>query len=278
MVRARGECSPPVEIRQVGRPRYRLAGTNGGRFAGKAYSHGVKSIEASPQPYARTGGVLYLVIIALGIFGQMFVRDKIYVAGNPSATAANLISMESLWRMGIAAECVSLACVVALAMIYYYLLRPVSKELNLLATFFRMVSIAVEAAITVYLVSALLPVVNAKTKALNADQLGDLASLAIRTHSAGYALALFFTGCTFLVHGYLIMGSGYLPKTLGVLIEIAGIGYVVNTFAQFLFPSVAPMVFMAVILPVLIAETSLSLWLIFKGVNVEKWNERLAAA
>src|SRR5256885_17045370 len=91
------------------------------------------SVESSPQVYARIGGLLYLIIIALGIFGEAFVRGRIIVSGDAAATAANIMKMESLWRLGIAAEFLSLICTVGLAMIYFFLLNPVSKELNLLA-------------------------------------------------------------------------------------------------------------------------------------------------
>src|SRR4051812_9583554 len=104
-----------------------------------------RPVETSPQLYARLGGALYLGNIVFGIFGQAFVRDRLIVGGNAVATAANIRSMESLWRFGLAAEYLALICAIFLAMIYYFLLRPVSKELNLLATFLRLVSITVQA-------------------------------------------------------------------------------------------------------------------------------------
>jgi hypothetical protein len=237
------------------------------------------SIETSPQVYARTGGALYLIIIALGIFAQVLVRDRIIVSGDAASTAAHLTSMESLWRFGIAAEFLAVICTVLLAMVYFFLLRPVSKELNLLAALFRLVAITVQAVSLVSLVAALFPLANtAFIKAFTPDQLYALANLAIRSHSYGYSVALLFTGCTFLVHGYLIFKSGYLPKALGVMIQIAGVGYISNGFAIILYPTIANLVFLAIILPVFISETSLSLWLLVKGVNVQKWNERVGIA
>src|SRR4029077_12691023 len=91
----------------------------------------------APQRYARAGGALYLALIALGMFAEV-TRDRIIVGGNPTATVANLTSMEFLWRLGITAELVGLVCAFALAMIYYLLLRPVSRELTILATLIRM--------------------------------------------------------------------------------------------------------------------------------------------
>jgi hypothetical protein len=233
------------------------------------------SVETSPQVYARIGGVLYLIIIGLGIFGEAFVRNRIVVSGDAAATAANITSMESLWRFGIASEFLALICTIALAMIYFVLLRPVSKELNLLATFFRLVSIVVEAVAVLGLVAALFPLVNAASlKAFTPEQLYALASLATKSHSYGFSVSLLFLGCTFLIHGYLIFRSGYLPKVLGILIQVAGLCYLTNSFTLLLYPAVANQVFLAILVPVFVAETSLSLWLLVKGLNVQKWKER----
>lgn len=236
------------------------------------------SIEKSPQVYARIGGGLYLLIIVLGIFSQVFVRDKIIVAGDPAATAANLKAMESLWRLGIAAEFLSLICTIALAMIYYFLLKFVSKELNLLATLFRMTAVIVQAVAVLNLVAALSPLAKAAVlKGFAPEQLAGLTNLAIKSHVFGFGLALLFTGCTFLFHGYLIFRSGYLPKMLGVLILIAGLGYITNGFVPILYPAIASQIVLVIILPVLIGETSLSLWLLIKSVNLQKWRETVSA-
>src|SRR5260370_651204 len=101
-----------------------------------------RRLDASPRALARIGGLLYLVIIVLGLFEEAFVRNRIVVPGNAAATAANLRSLESLWRLGIAAESVLLICAIALTLIFYVLLRPVSRDLALLAVFFNLVSIA----------------------------------------------------------------------------------------------------------------------------------------
>jgi hypothetical protein len=232
------------------------------------------SIEASPQVYARTGGALYLIIIVLGIFGEAFVRGRLIVAGDAVATAANIMAMESLWRFGIAAEFLALICTITLAMIYFFLLRPVSKELNLLATFFRLISIMVEAVAALNLVTALFPLGNAASlKSFTPEQLYALTSLATKSHSYGFSVSLLFLGCCFLIHGRLIFKSGYLPRALGILIQVAGVGYLTNGFALLLYPAVANKVFLAIIIPVFVAETSLSLWLLVKGVNVQKFKE-----
>lgn len=234
------------------------------------------SVETSPQVYARIGGALYLIIIALGIFGEAFVRGKLIVSGDAAATAANITAMESLWRFGIAAEFFALICTIALAMIYFVLLRPVSKELNLLATFLRLVSIVVQAVAVLNLLTALFPLGNAAyLKAFTPEQLYALASLATKSHNYGFSVSLLFLGCTFLIHGYLIYRSGYLPRVLGIMIQVAGVCYLTNSFTLILSPAVANQVFLAIIIPVFVSELSLSVWLLVKGVNVRKWRERV---
>jgi hypothetical protein len=161
-------------------------------------------------------------------------------------------------------------------MIYFVLLKPVSKELNLLATFFRLVSIVVEAVAALNLITALFPLGNATSlKAFTPEQLYALTSLAIKSHSYGFSVSLLFLGFTFLIHGYLIIRSGYLPKVLGILIQVAGLCYLTNSFALLLYPAVASQVFLAILVPVFVGELSLCLWLLVKGVNVQKWNERV---
>jgi hypothetical protein len=233
-----------------------------------------RSVETSPQLYARIGGALYLALIALGIFLQV-VMGRVVVSGDATATAANLVAMESQWRVAVACELLALACVTALAMIYFVLLRPVNRELNLLATFLRMIGIAVEVMATLSLATALFPLGGAAyLAAFTPDQLHAMAYLAIKSHGHGYGIALLFFGFTFLFHGHLIVKSGYLPKVLGLLIQIAGAAYLINSFALFLAPAFQSRIFPLILAPAFVAELSLCVWLLVKGVNVEQWQAR----
>ena len=237
-----------------------------------------RTVEASPQLFARVGGGLYLIVIALGTYLQV-VMGRVIVPGDAAATAAHLTSMESAWRWGIAAELLSLACVTALAMIYFVLLSPVSRALNLLATFLRLVGIAIEAIATLMLASALFPLgTGTYLTAFTPEQLQALTYLAIKSHGHAYAVALLFFGFTFLFHGRLIFRSGYLPRVLGILIQIAGVAYLTNSFALFVVPALQARIFPAILVPAFVAETSLCLWLLVRGVNVAKWQALTGAA
>ena len=124
---------------------------------------------------------MYLITIVLGAAEELLIRGRIFVPKDAVATTANLRSMEFLWRLGIASEMFLGICTVIAALILYALLRPVSRDLALLMTFFGLVAVAVEAAYSLHLVEALFPVGHAAyLKAFTPDQLAAMASLSIR--------------------------------------------------------------------------------------------------
>ncbi len=234
--------------------------------------------KTSPQVYARIGGVLYLIIIVIGIYVEMFVRGNLIVTGDATATANNIMSAELLWRFSAVGGIIMLVCAIALALILYVLLRPVNRNIALLAVFFNLVSIAIEAVIKLTLFAALLLLDDTDyLKAFEPQQLHALAYICLKLHSSGYNISLLFFGFNSLFWGYLIFRSGFFPKILGVLLVICCFCYVTNSFAWFLAPTFAAMIFPAIGVPCFIAELSLCLWLLVKGVNLEKWKARAGA-
>ena len=166
---------------------------------------------------ARLGGVLYLVIIAVGGMGEALVRGSIVVPGDAAVTAANLRSMEWLWRLGVAGEVVLLVCATALAVIFYILLRPVSRHLALAAVLFNLVCIAIEGVAAISLAAALSPVSGAAyLNAFAPEQLNAMSMLSIRYHTVGFGIALVFFGVECVILGYLIYRSGYMPRSIGM--------------------------------------------------------------
>src|SRR5207249_1402806 len=114
-----------------------------------------RTVETSPQTYARIGGVLYLIIIVLGLFGEAVVRNKLIVSGEPTATANNIMTSQLLWRIGIAGDLIMHVCDVPLMLVFYVLLRPVNKYLALLAVLFNLTQTAVLVAYKLSLLVAL---------------------------------------------------------------------------------------------------------------------------
>ena len=98
----------------------------------------IRTTETSPLLYARVAGLLYLIIIVSGIFSEVYVRSKLVVTGDATATAANILASEGLFRIGFAADAIMLLSDVAIAVLFYLLLRPVSNALALTAAAFRL--------------------------------------------------------------------------------------------------------------------------------------------
>jgi len=232
-----------------------------------------KRINAIPQQkLARIAGLLYLVIIASGMFAQFFVRQSLIVPGDAAATAANVMASEMLFRAGIAADLIMIMADIALALVFYLLFRPVSHGISLLAAFFRLIQAAVLGANLLYLVFALQMFSGAGAlTAVGTDQLQALGLAFLNAHATGYALALAFFGISLLLLGYLVFKSGYVPRIFGILLVAAAIGYLFDTFARVLLPTYSEYqaIFDTIVVtPAFIAELALTVWLLFKGVNV----------
>lgn len=229
----------------------------------------LKNLEDSPQLYARIAGILYLTIIIAGMFGELLVRNKLIVYGDATATANNIMNSDFLWRSGISADLIMHICDLPVMIILYYLLRPVSKKLALLNLSFNLIQTAVLVLNKLNLLAALFFLGDAEyLKSFSPNQLHTLSYLSIKLHDFGFGIGLLFFGFVCLIEGYLFFKSGYFPKTIGVLMSIAGLCYLTNSFALLLAPQFSSITFL---IPCFIAELSLSLWLIFKGVNLPTW-------
>ena len=229
----------------------------------------------SPQRYARVGGILYLIIIAAGITGELVVRGRTVVSGDAAVTAHNIIAAPSLWRAGIAGDLLMHICDVGLMLVFYVLLKPVNANLALLAILFNLVQTDVLVANKLNLLLPLFLLGDAAyLKAFTPEQLQALSYVSLRTHDYGFGFGLIFFGMECLVLGYLIARSEYLPRVLGFLMLLAGACYVTNSFALVVSPRLASALFPVILLPPFIAELSLALWLLVKGVNEQKWIAR----
>lgn len=220
-----------------------------------------------PVTLARITGVLYLVIIVLGLFSELVVRGGAIVPGDPAATAGNILASEGLFRVGFAADVVVFLSDVAVAALLYALLRPVSEILALGAAFFRLVGTAVYSVNLLHQLAALLLVGGGATvTGLAPEQLQALALFFLELHGHGYDLGLVFFGVHCLALGYLLLRSEWFPGILGVLMALAGLGYLVGSFTLFLAPDYVDTVAPVYALP-LVGEVSLCGWLIIRGVR-----------
>jgi uncharacterized protein DUF4386 len=226
------------------------------------------------QRYARVAGVLFLISLVAGGIGEAYVPSKLVVSGDAAATVANIANHELLYRIGFATFLMESFCDVALALIFYVLLRPVNRQLSLLAAFFGLMATATFAFAEAFYFAP--TIMNAEyLKSFSTDQLNALVLLSLKFYSYAGMIFTGYYGIEWLVRAYLIWKSTFLPKFLGVLMGIGGLAFVLRNFLMILAPQYASDVFLMLMFPGALAMT---VWLFVKGVDVAKWNAKLSAA
>jgi hypothetical protein len=225
----------------------------------------------SPKTLARIGGLLYLGIIACGLFTELYVRGSLVVPGEPAATATNIMANDGLFRLGFVSDLFMLVFDLSLALILFQLLKPVSTTLALAAALTRL---AMDATLGLNLLNhfnALLLLSSAEyLQAFSTDQLHALISLSFEAHAVGYAIGLIFFAFHCLVLAYLVYRSDLFPTIFSPLLAAAFLSYLIDSSAIFLIPGYDTADYPYVMLPALIAEVALCLWLIIKGVKIPK--------
>ncbi len=201
----------------------------------------------------------------------MAILGNLVVLGNAAATAHNILANELLFRVGFAASVGGVAFHLAWSLLMYQLLRPVHRTVASLAVFMVLICCALQA-LTAFFYLAPLLVLQGPVSGLTTDQAQALAFVFVRLNAAAFQLDLVFFGLWCVLTGYLIWRSTFLPRILGALLMLDGVGwslYVWPPLATFLFPAIA--------VASGIAELPLQLWLIVFGVNSKRWNEVAAA-
>jgi hypothetical protein len=210
----------------------------------------------------------------MGVFAEVFVRGAMVVRDDAAATATNILAHEPLYRLGLAADLVMIACYIVVTLLLYLLFKPVGRNLSLLAALFSLVGMAVLAVNSLNHVAPLVFLKGGHSlSVLDTTQLQALALLSLKMHARGYSIAGVFFGIYCLTIGYLAFRSGFLPRILGVLMALGGWGYLTNSFVGILSPTLAARLPDLTVLGG-IAELSLTLWLIALGVNAATWEER----
>ena len=231
-------------------------------------------IEISVKTYARAAGIFLVLSIFGGWFGEMYV-PSLMITGDAAATAAQLRVNESLFRVGFAAYLVEAFSDVVLAWLFYVLLKPVHRDLALLAAFFGLVSMALFAVTKMFYFSAPMFLRGSKYLAtFSPDQLDAFASLFLSLYAGLSGLFMLFYGTAWIIRGYLTFKSGYLPRFLGVLMVAAGLGFVAKNVTKVLAPAYSSDFLLA---PMFLNAVALAIWMLVKGVDREKWERATAS-
>jgi hypothetical protein len=229
----------------------------------------IRTSTMSPRFQARMGGFSWLMCFLASIY-PLFVSGRLFVPRNAAATAANLLANEALFRSGTAALLISTAFYVAATLFVYEVLKPVNRSLSLLAAYFSLVGCAVGALSCNFdFVPFILLRGEPYLSAYTPEQLQALAYMFLVVRAWANNIGLVFFGLHCLGVGYLILRSTFLPQIIGVLMVLAGFGWL-----TFLSPPFAQSLAPFNMLPGVIGELSLTLWLLVKGVNVQRWSEQ----
>jgi hypothetical protein len=231
-------------------------------------------VETSPRVRARIAGVFYLLNILTGIFAQGFVSNKLVVSGDAAATATNILTHGHMFQLGFAVYLIEMACQVAVTVLFYDLLKPAGRSVSLLAACLSLVGIAIKTVSRLFYIAPLLVLGGAPyLRVFNAEQLQALSLLFLKVNDQGAAIGLVFFGFYAVLKGHLIIRSTFLPRILGVLSVLAGLGLLTFLYLPLgyrLFPYTAALG--------LLGSVPQILWLVVFGVNEHRWEEQARAA
>jgi hypothetical protein len=200
----------------------------------------------------------------------MWVGSKLIVFGNAAATATNILANETLFQSATAAMLVSGAFYLTVTVLVYELLKPVNRTISLLAAFLSLVGCAVGAIGCLFDLAPLVLLKGAGyLSVFTLEQLQALAVVLLKVRLETNNIGLVFFGFHCLLIGYLILRSTFLPRFIGALMVVAGLGWLTC-----LFPALAESFAPYNVIPGSLGEISLTLWLLVKGVNVQRWNEQ----
>lgn len=234
--------------------------------------------EMFPSRMARIAGVLYLVIAVVAIFAHFVIPEQFIVPGDAAATAANIAANEGAFRLGaVGSELIILLSEIFLSVLLYELLKPVNKTLSLVAAVSRLAMTTIHGLnlLNYFFVLQLVNGAGSLT-AFGPEQLNALTTLFLDAHSIGFTIGVAFLVPHVLILGYLIVKSGYFPKVLGYLFIAAGIGYLIDTIGLLLAPGYTTTPALIAII-IAVAEIAFPLWLLVKGVNMDRWSDRAPA-
>ena len=234
--------------------------------------------ETSPRSTARAAGVFWLLTIVMGTFA-VTTLDGPVVSGDAATTAANILAHEASLRWSVAGNLIAGACYVAATLFVYVLLKPVNRNLSLLAAFFSLLGCATGALSSLFQLAPLVVLGDAPYLGVfPVEQLQALAYMFLRLTAQASSLGFIFFGLHCLLIGCLILRSTFLPRIVGALMVLAGLGWLTLSFASLLSPPFARNLFPYIMAPGFLGEASLTLWLLVVGVNVQRWQEQASAA
>ena len=232
-----------------------------------------KLTDISLNNAAKIAGIGYVIIFVLGLITNFFIFGSLIIPGNAAETANNILSNEILFRGGMVSWLIVLICDIIIAWALYIFLKPVNKSISLLGAWFRIVYTAIFAITQLNLLIVLILLSGADyLTVFNTNQLNSLVLIFLNGFNYGFLIGLVFFGIHLLFISHLIIRSDYIPKILGILLLLSSLGYLIDSFANFLlsnYEDYKTIFLIIVAVPGIIGELYLTLWLLIKGTKVQ---------
>jgi hypothetical protein len=230
--------------------------------------------ETSPKAKARLVGGLLLITILAGGFAQGFIGGSLIVSGDATATATNILAHEPLYRLAFAIYLIEMACQITMTVLFYDLLKPVSKCASILAATFGLIGCTIKTLSRLFFFAPLLVLGGAHyLSVFDPKQLQALAFLFLRVNYTAETIAMVFFGLYALVKSYLVFRSTFLPRVLGVLSAVGGLGWLI-----YLYEPLALRLQSYIVGAGVIGSLVSVVWLLLYGVNEQRWKEQANAA
>jgi hypothetical protein len=227
----------------------------------------------SPKAKARLIGVLLLLTMVGGAFAQGFVAGRIIVS-DAAATTNNIQAHEPLYRLGFAVYLVEMACQIAMTVLLYELLRPAGRTASALALAFGLIGCTIKTLAGLFFFAPLLVLDGARyLSVFDPKQLQALAFFSLQVNYTVETIAMVFFGLNTLVTGYLVFRSAFLPRALGVMSVVGGLGWLL-----YLYEPLAHRLESWIVGAGVIGALVMVLWFLVKGVDEQRWMEQAGTA
>jgi hypothetical protein len=213
--------------------------------------------------------ILYPLWTVIGIFSIMYVTGTLVVPGDAATTAKNILANDFLFRTGIAGSLIVQIIHILVVLVLYKLLAPVSKSHAVLMVIFSLIGVPIAMLNELNKFAALF-LLNGPDflTVLGTDQLHAHMMFFLNLNKQGILIAGIFWGLWLLPLGYLVFKSGYFPRIFGILLTIAGVGYVLDSFTHFILPNLE--ILFQIFGIMLYGEVLFMLWVLLRGAKLPK--------
>jgi hypothetical protein len=223
----------------------------------------------SPKRTARVAAVFYLMTLVAAIIAQGAIAEQLVNSTNASVTARNIVAHEDLYRFGYTMYMIEMVAQVIMTMLFYELLKPVSRIGSLIAAVIGVVGCGIKALSRVFFVAPAIVLEGTRyLDTFSPEQLKSMALLFYNVNEMGAAIAVVFFGFNTVITGWLIIRSTYLPRVLGWIAVVGGIGWL-----AFLWPPLGYRLNLYIAAIALLGSLATIVWMLVYGVKEERWNE-----